>query len=151
MSTTKSKKKTGQFVKGSSGNPSGRPPGSRNKATLLMENLLEGEAKQLTRKVIEMAKAGNMHAMQLCLDRLLVPGRDRLVHFDLPPMSSMEDIWLGMKGIVMAVSEGKLTPQEGEVLSRILSEHANVMHARDVGLELKKLRELDEANVTAIN
>jgi hypothetical protein len=37
-------KNKGQWQKGTSGNPSGRPPGRRNKATLAMEALLEGEA-----------------------------------------------------------------------------------------------------------
>jgi hypothetical protein len=129
---TKSKRNNGKFAKGTSGNLSGRPPGSRNKATLLMEELLEGEAEQLTRKVIELGKAGNIHALQLCLDRLTPPCRDRLVYFELPPMRSVDDISLGVTSIIAAVSEGKVTPQEGEVLSRILAEHANALQTRDI-------------------
>ena len=35
------------FQKGQSGNPAGRPRGSRNRSTILFENLLEGnEARQ---------------------------------------------------------------------------------------------------------
>lgn len=137
--TTERKQNNGRFTKGSSGNSSGRPPGSRNKATLLMEALLDGEAEQLTRKVIELGKAGNIHALQLCLDRLAPPCRDRLVRFDLPAMRSVDDVSLGMTSIVAAVSEGKITPQEGEVLSRILAEQANVLHVRDVDRRLEKL------------
>jgi hypothetical protein len=32
------------FEKGQSGNPAGRPPGSRNKATILAEAMFQGEA-----------------------------------------------------------------------------------------------------------
>jgi hypothetical protein len=56
--STKRTKTSGQFAKGVSGNPSGRPPGSRNHATLLIESMLEGEAEQLTRKVIDLPWAG---------------------------------------------------------------------------------------------
>jgi hypothetical protein len=35
---------------GSSGNPNGRPRGSRNRATLLIEDLLDGRARALTEK-----------------------------------------------------------------------------------------------------
>lgn len=47
----------GKWPKGHSGNPAGRPLRSRNKATLLMEAMLEGEAEQLIRKAIDLASA----------------------------------------------------------------------------------------------
>ena len=62
---------SGHFSKGTSGNPAGRPPGSRDRATLLMESLLEGEAEQLTRKAIELALAGDIATLRLCLERLI--------------------------------------------------------------------------------
>jgi hypothetical protein len=37
-----------RFRPGQSGNPAGRPVGSRNKATLAAEALLDGEAEKLT-------------------------------------------------------------------------------------------------------
>jgi hypothetical protein len=43
------------FQKGHSGNPQGRPPGARNAATVIAEQLLEGEAATITRKAIELA------------------------------------------------------------------------------------------------
>ena len=36
---------------------------------------LEGEGEALTRKAIELAKAGDMAALRLCLDRILPPRR----------------------------------------------------------------------------
>jgi hypothetical protein len=45
-----------QFQKGQSGNPLGRAPGARNKATLIAEALLQGEAAELTRTAIERAQ-----------------------------------------------------------------------------------------------
>jgi hypothetical protein len=47
-------------------------------------------------------------------------------------MRSVDDISLGVTSIIAAVSEGKVTPQEGEVLSRILAEHANALQTRDI-------------------
>jgi hypothetical protein len=58
------------FQPGQSGNPSGRPKGARNKATLVVEALLENEAEALTRKVIDLALEGSMPALRLCLERL---------------------------------------------------------------------------------
>src|SRR6266536_1124599 len=41
------------FEKGESGNPAGRPRGSRNRTALLMENLLGYEAEAIGRKAVE--------------------------------------------------------------------------------------------------
>jgi hypothetical protein len=54
------------FEKGESGNPAGRPRGARNRATLLMENLLADDAEAIGRKAVEMAKGGDMAAIRLC-------------------------------------------------------------------------------------
>jgi hypothetical protein len=137
--STERKESNGQFAKGTSGNPAGRPPGSRNHATLLMEAMLEGEAHELTRKAIELGLAGDTQALRLCLDRLMPPGRDRLVHFELPPIRGFDDVPAGMVSIISAISEGKITPQEGEVISRILAEHAKIITSQDVERRLQKL------------
>jgi len=61
------------FQRGQSGNPSGRPRGSSNRATRAAELLLDGEATALTRKAVELALAGDPAALRLCLDRTVAP------------------------------------------------------------------------------
>ena len=77
-----------QWRKGVSGNPAGRPRGSRNRATLAMEALLEEGAAQLIHKAMTMALAGDTAALRLCLERILPARRDRVVHLELPPIGS---------------------------------------------------------------
>lgn len=81
---TAEKQRGRPFEPGQSGNPAGRPLGSRNKATMAVENLLDAEAEAITRKAIELAKDGDMTAVRLCLERILPPRRDRPVIFELP-------------------------------------------------------------------
>ena len=54
----------GQFLPGTVGNPKGRPRGTRNRAGLLMEDLLDGRAKALTEKAIEKALTGDVFALR---------------------------------------------------------------------------------------
>ena len=61
---------------GQSGNPEGRPKGSRNVTTLALETLLDGQAAALTQKAIDLALSGDMAALRLCLDRILPPRKD---------------------------------------------------------------------------
>jgi Family of unknown function (DUF5681) len=72
------------FQPGLSGNPAGKPKGTRNKTTLAVEAPLDGEAETLTRKAIELAKAGDLAALRVCLDRIAPPRKDRPVLFELP-------------------------------------------------------------------
>jgi hypothetical protein len=76
---------------GKSGNPAGRPKGSRNKTTLAVEALLDREAEDLTRKAIELAKGGDLVALRLCLDRICPPRKESPVSFVLPPLNTAAD------------------------------------------------------------
>jgi hypothetical protein len=78
------------FSPGVSGNPKGRPKGSRNKTTLIAEALRSGEAEALTRKIVERAMHGDAVALRICLDRLLPRRRDRCVEFELPELAAGE-------------------------------------------------------------
>ena len=76
---TDEKQRGRPFEKGTSGNPSGRPRGSRNATTLALEVLLDGQAQALTQKAIDLALTGDIPALRLCLDRILPPRKHRLV------------------------------------------------------------------------
>ena len=62
------------FQKGQSGNPAGRPPGARGKATLFAEALSAGDAQEIVRTAIDKAKQGDMAAVRFCLDRIALAG-----------------------------------------------------------------------------
>jgi hypothetical protein len=122
------------FQPGRSGNPAGKPKGARNRSTLAAELLLEGEAKALTRKAIELGLAGDTSALRLCLERLMPPRKDRPILLDLPNIASAADA-LKANGVVLAaVAEGRITPNEaGEVMRLIESCQKNVSPEAQTG------------------
>lgn len=101
-----------RFQPGTSGNPKGRPAGSRNKATLAAEALIDKDARKLTKKAIEMALNGDTVALRLCLERLCPPRKGSPVRFDLPEMSNAGDVRSASLALVRAVADGDLTPDE---------------------------------------
>jgi Family of unknown function (DUF5681) len=80
-----------QFQKGQSGNPAGRPRGSRNRTTILMQALLADRAEAIGRKVIQLAEDGDMAAIRLCMDRLAPAPKDEPVDIELPPLEKPAD------------------------------------------------------------
>ena len=69
----------GKFSDGNAG----RPKGSRNKATIAIESLLEGQAEALTQTAIAKALEGDSIALRLCMDRIAPPMKDKPVVFPL--------------------------------------------------------------------
>ena len=124
---------------GVSGNPNGRPRGARNKATIAVEQLLDGEAEIITRKAIDLAKVGDMTAIRLCMDRLCPPRKDRPVMFALPPLQKAEDAAKGVAAIAAAVASGDLTPMEAAELSRVLDTFTRTVEATEFEARLAKL------------
>ncbi|MGO9268707.1 MAG: DUF5681 domain-containing protein [Terriglobia bacterium] len=136
------KNRPGQFPKGTSGNPAGRPPGSRNRSTLLMEELLEGEGEHLVRKAIELASAGDILALRLCMDRLLPPRKDRTIQLNLPSSTTLPQISAALSTVVKAIGEGRITPNEGETLGNIFTMQTKVLETADLD---RRITELEQA------
>jgi hypothetical protein len=130
-----------RFKKGQSGNPKGKPPGARNKTTLAMEALLDGEAEAITRKAIEKAKEGDMAAIRLCLERHLVPVvKSRPIKLKLPPVATAEDI-MNAQGVVIAtMARGEITPDDASVIAGVLEARRRVIET----VELEKRIEMIE-------
>ena len=115
------------FVKGRSGNPTGRRYGSRNKKTLAAAVLLDGEAEALTRKAVELALAGDPTALRLCIERILPPCRERPVRFTLLPIESSEDISAAMNAVTAALARGIITPGEAERIANVVDTFARAI------------------------
>jgi uncharacterized protein DUF5681 len=128
------------FAKGVSGNPAGRPIGSRNAATEMAQALLDGEADALVRRCVELALEGNPAAMKLCLERL-VPRRGRSVKLEMPPIESAADIAPAIGAIARAVAEGGLSPYDGAEFSRIVESWVRALEIADFERRLKELED----------
>ena len=110
----------GQFKPGQSGNPKGKPKGTRHKATRAAQALLEGEAEALSRKAVELALAGDTTALRLCLERIAPPRKDAPLRMDLPELYTAADAAGALRAIVAAVATGELTPSEGAALTGLV-------------------------------
>jgi Family of unknown function (DUF5681) len=135
----KQTEKPWRFKPGKSGNPTGRPPGQRNRSTMAIEALLEGEAVALGRKAIEMALAGDGLALKLCLERVAPVRRGRPVQFELQPISTAEDVALALGSVLGAVASGDITPDEGSTVAGIMEAKRRSIEVVDLEKRLAAL------------
>jgi hypothetical protein len=108
-----------RWEKGTSGNPRGKLKGTRNVATRIAQELLNGEAEGLARKAVEMALAGDATALRLCLERLVPPCKDAPINVCLPRIKNATALPALVAKILSLVAAGSITPTEGRELCSI--------------------------------
>ena len=135
----------GRFQKGQSGNPRGKPRGARNRATLLAEALLDGEAEALAGKAIEKALEGDGMALRLCLERVLPARKDRPISFSMPAIASARDAAKAMGALLAAVAAGNVTPSEAGEVSKIVEVYFEALQGSEFEQRLKALEERADA------
>ena len=109
-----------KFPKGKSGNPAGRPRGSRNKTSPLKDYLLEHENEQLVRILVDMALEGDKQALKLCIDRLVPRCSEAAIEIYLGPTENLEQVNAATSRVLEAVGAGRITPSQAKELIDIL-------------------------------
>ncbi len=127
------------FVKGESGNPAGRPIGSRNRKALIIEGLLEGDAEGITQRAIELALRGDPTALRLCLERIYPRGRDRPVPFPLPPIEKAADLVVAANRICSGIGTGEISPNEALALLRVVDWTAKFLRLAQAENKLEQM------------
>jgi hypothetical protein len=122
----------GHFQTGVSGNPKGRPQGSRNRATLALEALLDDDGTNILRRAIDSALKGDPVAMKLCVERLVPVRRERPICVDLPELRTAASINAKFDLLFEAVADGRLLPTEGEKLANLLAAQLKAKEVDDL-------------------
>lgn len=136
---TSGRNQAGQFIKGRSGNPQGRPRGIRNKAAQLIETLLAGDSEAIAVSVIDAARNGDMTAARLVLDRILPARKDSPINITFPPIRTATDVTTAMSDLLASVATGELTPDEGQQLSKLLESYLKTLVSSDIEARLNAI------------
>ncbi len=127
------------FKPGQSGNPAGRPRGSRNKRTVIAEQTLDEHAAEVTQAVIDRAKNGDPTSQRMCMDRIAPPLRHRLLDFDLPELKTAGDALVASSAIIQGATQGKLTVAEANGLMRLVRGFIAILEVADFEQRLARL------------
>ena len=127
----------GQFTEGNLG----RPKGPRNKATIAIESLLQGQAEVLTQTAVTKALEGNTVALRLCMERIAPAPKDHPVSFSLPNMKNVLDTSEAAGSVLTAVNEGELTSIEATRVMGLIDGLGRTLELTEIELRLQAFEE----------
>lgn len=130
--------KRGRFAPGI--RPKGKPKGARNKTTIMLEKLFEGEAKKIGRVAVDVAKSGDVQAVRLVMERLFPVRKGRAVTIPgFPPVRTIEDVPVAHTALLAAVTSGVVSPEEAAPMSAMLSAFVSTIDAVALKARLDEL------------
>jgi hypothetical protein len=108
---------------------------------MLAEKLMQDDAKDIVRVVLEAAKGGDMTAARLVLERIAPVRKGRPVYFDLPPISNAADVAAAMEALTTAMASGEVTPDEAATVASVLEMRRKTLEIDELVLRVKALEE----------
>lgn len=123
---------------GESGNPAGRPKGSRNRLSVMRESLITpGEARDVVAKLVESARNGDTQAASVLMDRIWPKLRPTspAIAFPLPEANLASQA----EAVVREMAAGALPVQDAASILASLSSVARIRETSDFEARLKAL------------
>lgn len=120
------------FKPGQSGNPQGKAKGTLSHASRILLKLMQGGAEEITTAVIDQAKAGNLAAARLILERIVPPAKERAISIALPNISTIDGITNAQAAILQAVADGELLPGEAATLTGIVENRRKAIETEEL-------------------
>ena len=125
----------GQFAAGNTG----RPKGLRNKSTIAIESLLQGQAEALTQTAVKKALEGDSMALRLRMERIAPAPKDQPVSFSLPKMNNSLEASGAAGSVLTAVSKGQLTPIEATSVMELIDSYRRTLELTEIEERLRAL------------
>lgn len=131
-----------KFSPGTSGNPAGRAPGSKNRVTILRESL-NGAIPQILETLTQQAIAGDVSSARLLLERVVPPVRatgpsleselEGFVNGDLATRAEL---------VVAAMGRGDVSVDMAQAMLAALNTQASIAESSDLAARIEKLEEV---------
>ncbi len=132
----------GRWQAGTSGDPKGRPLGSRGRATAALDLLGRNSAESVALAVIKAAEGGDVAAARLLLERVWPARRGAPVALDLPPIREPADVVSALDRIAEGVAVGDLSAEEAESLARLVDAQRKAIETTALAARLDRLERL---------
>ena len=126
------------FAKGVSGNPAGRPQGSRNRSTALRDLISDDQSEAILNTMIKAAMEGNLTAARYLLDRVAPASHSQSIMIALPPIETVEAGAKAIDATLKAVGQGDIPLNEAKEMIELIKDRIKLIET--VGFEQRLLK-----------
>ena len=128
-----------RFKPGQSGNPAGKPPGTRSKVLAELDRLGAEGAQKVLEAVLDAAQRGDMTAASIILKRCWPEFRGRPIRLELPGTPTPTGVVAALAAIVSAVAGGRISPEEGQAVSAVIETQRRAMETVELAARIEAL------------
>jgi hypothetical protein len=121
----------------------GRPRGSRNKRSLLGQELLDSHGEAIVGRALVVAGKGDVAMLRALLPYIVSRRRDAPVKTGPLPVHTAEELAQSSEAVIQGAASGQITLQQAQALAALIEGRRRVMETRDLEA---RLRALEEAN-----
>ena len=134
-------RKTTKWKPGQTGNPKGRPPG-QSEITTLRKSIMN-DAPEILAGLVTAAKAGDVQAARLILERVLPPVKpmEQAIELDLAGDTLTDQ----GRAVLSAIASGVLAPAQGSQLMAAIGALARVTEINEFDERLTKVEKKQNA------
>ena len=122
----------------------GRPPGSRNKRTLLGQSLLEQHEGAVVRKALSSALQGDSPMTRALLPYILKRPTDPPPNIGPLPMGTAQELLQSNENVMKALAAGKLTLPQAQVIDTLIETRRRVVETGEMDARIQVLEQLRE-------
>src|SRR5450631_4031549 len=127
--------------RGASADPTGKPSGARHKTTIIAEKLMQADAAEVIRTVIQKAKDGDMVAARIVVDRICPIRKGAPVSLELPSVKTAEDIAEAVGALLREMAAGEITPDEASIIASVLDVRRRTIETMEFEQRLSELEQ----------
>jgi hypothetical protein len=107
--------------------------------------MMEDDAAAVVTAVLEAAKAGDITAARIILDRVVPARKGRPIKFTLPALETASEIVRGLGAIIEAVADGTLTPDEGAAVANLMEIKRKAVETVEIERRVAALEQIEDS------